>query len=201
MKRHAARVYACSTYGNLMHHPSDWLFRFKMGHCFIELGLIIKLLEKLRVWFWGRGLNFTNPKAVWDVLSFLNFKFSKFFEVLRNIGIYKCSLKVTKVVIELPKIWNKGKHTLFCLILPRLRIVKSSSIYDNLAAKTKYLNSKIGRFLLKIRTNKASRFTVQGSYSSFTLITMTFEELHLFSNEPTIIIVMMIIISHEKMAF
>ena len=108
---------------------------------------------------------------------------------------------VTKVVIESPKIWDKGKHTLFCLILPRLRIVKSSSIYDNLAAKTKYLNSKIGRFLLKIGTNKASRFTVQGSYSSFTHITMTFEVLHLFSSEPTIIIIMMIIISHEKWHF
>ena len=51
---------------------------------------------------------------------------------------------------------------------------------------------------MKIGTNKASRFTVQGSYSSFTHITMTFEVLHLFSSEPTIIIIMMIIISHEN---
>ena len=60
MKRHAARVYACS---NLMDHPSDWVFRFKIGHFKQSLQERKLTLNKLDFYEFKKCFEFSNFKV------------------------------------------------------------------------------------------------------------------------------------------
>ena len=70
MKRHAARVYACS---NLMDHPSDWVFRFTIGH-FQQFN---RLVVGTKV-----GFDFYEFKKCFE---FSNFKVFKVPEIFGNV--------------------------------------------------------------------------------------------------------------------